>query len=83
MEKAHKVRLGPELRLRIERTGISFARLAALADCDGRRLYQNAVEPDEHMRVQNVIDLIERGEITPGKDRRGFRSDLRGQGVPA
>ena len=76
--------LGAELRLRIERSGISFARIAALADCNARHLYQNFLEPDELLRLKNVVELIERGDIPTTAPRTGLRSDLRGrESVPA
>jgi hypothetical protein len=71
-----RIRLGPSLRLRMERSGMSFARLAALADVDGRHIYQNSLDHDEIERLKGVLARVESGEIPK-------RSSYRSQGVPA
>jgi hypothetical protein len=58
-----RIRLGPALRLRMERSGVSFARLAALADVDGRHIYQNSIDRDELERLKGVLSRVESGEI--------------------
>lgn len=49
---------------RAQRAGLSIARLARLADVDGRRLYNAArLRPEECDRIRRVVDdLPKKGE---------------------
>lgn len=55
--------MGADLRLRIERAGVSFARLAALADIDSHGLYRNSLPAEDVERVKAAVARIERGEV--------------------